>query len=145
MLIKLSLTKSDRRDMTKIIQDETPIEGTLRNETSVINPDILIEIENPTSFNYMYIPDFHRYYFINDMEHIRNDLWRIKAHVDVLQTYANEIFASDAIIDKSADNQENKYIGDDTWVPTVKTKTDILSFPSGLSETGTFLLMAAGG
>lgn len=145
MLIKLSLTKSDRRDMTKIVQNETSLEGTLRNETSVINPDILIEIENPTSFNYMYIPEFHRYYFINDMEHVRNDLWRIKGHVDVLQTYANEIFASNAIIDKSADNQENKYIGDDTWVPTVKTKTDILSFPSGLSESGTFLLMAAGG
>lgn len=145
MDITLSITKNDSRDITKITSGATTLSGTLRNETSVLDPDILIEVENPTSFNYMHIPSFGRYYFITDMEHIRNGLWRIHGHVDVLTTYASEILDSNAMIDKIANGDNDKYIGDDSWLATVKTKTDVISFPQGLSETGCFLLMAAGG
>lgn len=43
------------------------------------------------NYNYAYIPDFNRYYFITNISSYRTNLWRIDMKVDVLMSYANEI------------------------------------------------------
>lgn len=145
MDITLGVCVSDRREINKVIQSQETISGTLRNESGVLNPVILIEHNNPSAFNYLSIGDFNRHYFITEIEHVREKLWRIYAHVDVLYTYKNQIMSSNAIIDKSTNGYDDKYINDGMWISKVKTKTDVVSFPNGLSETGCFLLMAYGG
>lgn len=145
MQITLCSTSSDKRCLTKIISGGTVLTGNLKNETGVINPVVLVEIENPSSYNYMLIPEFGRNYFITDMKVVKNNIWEIRGHVDVLTTYVNEIKSCTAMVDKVSSGKRNKYINDDSWVSTVKTKTDIINFSSGLSESGVFLLMACGG
>lgn len=58
----------------------------LKDPCSVIDPRILLKHTNPTSYNYVYIPAFNRYYFINDWTS-DHGMWEAKCHVDVLSTY----------------------------------------------------------
>lgn len=48
-------------------------------------------ISDLCSCNYVYIKEFNRYYFIEDISIYRTNLWRIKCHVDVLTSYQNEL------------------------------------------------------
>ena len=64
--------------------------------------------------------------------------------VDVLETYKNSILGLSAIIDNSTSNNDN-YMPSNLWVSKVKTKTDVINFPSGLDDTGSYILITAGG
>lgn len=119
--------------------------GTLREETSVISPVILMELENPSGYNYAYIPEFGRYYFISDMVSVRKGLWRISMKVDVLESFKNYILDLGVILSDSENTGAENYLSGEVWKAKVKEKTDIINFPSGLSETGHFILITAGG
>ena len=85
MDITLYVNMSERQQINKNIGDGYLFSGTLRNESSAIKPSFLLQIDNPTGYNYCYIPDFGRYYFITDITSIRTNLWRIDCVVDVLR------------------------------------------------------------
>ena len=89
MEITLYKTSEENNKIDKTLSEPYNMTGSLRNESSVIRPSILVEIENPTNYNYMYIPDFGRYYFIKEMTSVRTNLWRLDCEVDVLKSYAN--------------------------------------------------------
>lgn len=136
---------SERQAINKTISDAVTLNGTLRSETSVTKPSIMVELENPSAYNYAYIPEFGRYYFIDDMVSVRYNLWRIECSVDVLMSFKNEILALPVIIaDNTSPDQEN-YMSGDVWATTVKNKTDAIVFPSGLLETGEYILITSGG
>lgn len=86
------------------------LQGTLREECSLLTPSIVIEIPstalyNINSFNYIYITEFNRYYYIKDVSSVRESLWRINLDIDVLYTYKDKILLHSALIDR----QENTY------------------------------------
>ena len=95
--------ENNRLDKTDFLSNQFQLEGTLKNDSSVINPEILIEKTNPAkyNYNYMYIPEFNRWYFINNIEHVRNKLWLISAHVDVLYTWGGDIKKSKCILERT--------------------------------------------
>lgn len=131
------------------ISNTWTIQGTLKAETSVINPVIQIEKATApmdTGYNYMYIPKFKRYYFIDDIISTRNSLWEIHARVDVLFTYAEDILNSKCIIDKTADESKaNIYINDGSFVMDSHKFNQVKQFPYGLSDNGYNILICAGG
>lgn len=53
------------------------------------------------SANYVYIPEFNRYYFINDIISIRTNMWRLDMHVDVLMSYKNQIKQMNAFVNRN--------------------------------------------
>lgn len=82
------------------------LEGNLKTKTSVVNPVIIVENDGVfIDVNYAYIPIFKRYYYITDISSIRNNLWQISLHCDVLKTFSEGILGSKAIIAR----QENVY------------------------------------
>lgn len=123
------------------------IEGTLRAESSVIDPVIMIKKDNPTvsMYNYVYISNFKRYYFITNITSIRTDLWEISMHVDVLYTWASYIRTNQAVIDKSQNNNFNNYLDDNSLVFDSHVYNEIKTFASGFNEQGTNILICAGG
>lgn len=64
------------------------------------------------SANYAYIPLFNRYYVINDIISIRNNIWRLNMSVDVLMSYKKEIRNLYAFVTRN-EFDYNKYIKDD--------------------------------
>lgn len=77
------------------------IQGVLRESSSVVNPIITIEFIGTPDFNYVYIPEFMRYYYVTDIVSVGNKLWQISLHTDVLMSYKNGILASRAFIERS--------------------------------------------
>lgn len=142
--INLQMNGSDKISLSKEITTIATITGTLRNETSIIDPIILIsgDISGFTHCNYMTIPTFGRSYFITDIKSVRNGLFQISGHVDVLSTYAAAIRSCTGIVRRQA-NDWNLYLDDGTFRtyqnPMVLTK----EFPSGFS-TQEFVLAVAG-
>ena len=68
------------------------IDTPLKQETNRLNPTILIYSDLTLEImNYCYIDEFNRYYFIDKIEQVRKNLYRIHCKVDVLETYKLEI------------------------------------------------------
>lgn len=83
----------------KSLTDGVTISGSLRSECDILNPVIEftgIGVDIP--YNYCYIPTFKRYYFITEARSIRNDIVRLSMHVDVLQSWVNDILKQECII-----------------------------------------------
>ena len=144
MTITLYKNESEKNKINKILTTVATLTGTLRDSSSIINPEIVIEYDNPTGFNYCYIDAFNRYYFVTNITVINNKLLKLSLKVDVLESFKTSILAQNIIIDKSTSNVD-EYLPDDNLVVNVKTKTDIVNFPSGLLESGEFILITAGG
>ena len=146
MNIYLYTMTDEKNKLNKTLGTGAEFEGTLREETSVINPSLIIESNsNISSYNYMYISDFNRYYFIKDITSVRNNLWRVSAHVDVLMSFKSAIDSCPIILDANQANILETYMNGDAWKTSVKSKTDIISFSSGFNSTGEFVLITSGG
>lgn len=68
------------------------IDTPLKQDTNRLNPSILIYSDLSLEImNYCYIDEFSRYYFIDKIEQVRKNLYRIHCKVDVLESYKLEI------------------------------------------------------
>ena len=121
------------------------LSGTLRESTNILTPSILIEGENFSEYNYAYIQQFHRYYFIESMDVVRKNLWRVNLTVDVLESFKTSIKAQKVIICDSEENGASDYIDGKQWKSKVKALTDIINFSSGLNNSGEYILITVGG
>ena len=79
---------------------------TLLDETSIIKPTFRLEFSTPphavsTNYNYVYVPDFHRFYFIDDWSTFRN-LWICTCHCDVLASHKIELLSTRQYVIRSA-------------------------------------------
>lgn len=122
--------------------------GTLRDGTSILNPEVEIETALTESMvgaiNYAYIEVFGRYYYVTDIKTETNGLWIVSMHVDVLMTYKTEIRAQNAVVARQ-EASFNMYL-DDGWFmayqnPIIQTK--YFSNPTPF-ETQEFVLVIAG-
>jgi len=145
MVIHLFNNTSERNAITKTLTNEITVTGSLREESNIHNPVMIINSPSIIGFNYAYIPDFYRYYFINDITSVRTGLWRLTLICDVLMSFKSAILNSYAIIDHTKTTQINNYLQSEIWRNTVKDFTEIINFPSGLLETGEYILITAGG
>ena len=146
MTINFYINTSEKEKFDKSLTNEKSLTGFLKQATSVINPVITVEIENPSQYNYCHIPQFHRYYFINDMINVKNNLWEIHMHVDTLSSFKSQIRANKAIIDKNQYlTNANEYYNDgDTFVHDSKETNEIATFQNGFDDIPHYILITAG-
>ena len=145
--IKLCHNLSPVEKISKNIDTGIEITGcVLKDRTSILKPTIRIRTsESIYTYNYMYIAEFERYYFIDDIVSVNNGVWEVSGHVDVLETYKNSILSNDAVI-KRQGAQYNTYLNDSEW--SVFTYDDVITFkfsPSGFQKALSYLLVVAGG
>ena len=145
MDITLYKNNSEKNKINKNLSNGHTLTGTLRNESNVVNPTIIINIDNPTSYNYAYIPMFGRYYFITDFVSLRTGIWQINLKSDVLMSFKDPILNSRALIQNTQSVGKSNYLSGSNWVNNCKTKTDIIPFSNGLLNDGQYILITAGG
>ena len=145
MEITLYKTSDENNKIDKTLSEPYKMVGSLRNESNVIRPSILVEIENPTKYNYMYIPNFGKYYFIKEITSVRTNLWRLDCEVDVLKSYADKIKTLTVIIDKNKDySKTNQYLNDGSFVIENKNTIEIKNFTNGFNDESSYVLITAG-
>lgn len=115
--------------------------GTLREETDIVNPQINIEYAGTlVNVNYMYIAEFHRYYFITKKESVRTGLWRIYAHCDVLKTYSEAILGTECVVARS-ESRYNLYLNDSAFKAYSNPRLQIAKFPNKFTGEDYVLVM----
>lgn len=145
MILTLQTNTSPKNKVDKEIETVKQLTAVLKESTSFIDP--IFRVSGVTdselaSVNYLTCEEFGRKYFVKEIKSIRNGLWEISAHVDVLSTYAEGIREQTAIIHRQ-ENEWNLYLDDGIFKtyqnPHIVTKL----FPSGFT-TQNFVLAVAG-
>lgn len=108
---------SDKNVLYKDIRLVKTVEGIFRDEVSLLEPSITLEIDMATlsAINYVYIPMFNRYYYITESVIINRNLVELNCYIDVLMTYKDSIVNQTALVDRSY-NKGIKYIDDNNIV-----------------------------
>lgn len=146
MTFTLMTNISERESLTKSLTTLETLTGSLRNQSSIIDPVIEvtgISSGTVTACNYAYIPEFGRYYFVKNITSIRTNVWVIACHVDVLKTYATQIKAQTAVI-RRQENLWNLYLDDGIFKVYQNPQIITKAFPNGFT-TQNFVLAVAGG
>lgn len=96
----------------------------LKAPCNIINPEIKIATQNdPTGYNYCYLPTFGRYYWIENWTY-SDSLWTASLSVDTLASYRDQIGSSTEYVVRSSAKFDPKIV--DNLYPTkatVVTKT----------------------
>lgn len=144
MTIKLYSTTSESDALDKQLTELVTLTGTLREQSSMLDPVITFsDIDNYVgSANYAYIEEFHRFYFITNVESIHNNLWRLTMHVDVLYTYRDEIRSNHAIIQRNQIEYDLK-LNDGLFQTRQNTRIAQYPFSAGF-DTLNYVLAIAG-
>lgn len=92
----------------------------LLDSTSLMNPSIrIVQSGNPVSYNYVYISEFNRYYFINDWTSDHGQ-WIASLSCDVLATYKSSVIAAQEYVLRSASSYDGTIF--DSYYPTKAQK-----------------------
>lgn len=95
---------SDFNVINKDIAEQFTLTGTLKVGTDIISPVIWIDSDTTIlSVNYCYIPELERYYFIDKITLVKNQIYSLYLSTDVLMTFKTEILASKAHVTIQAD------------------------------------------
>jgi hypothetical protein len=95
---------SDRPNIVnKVLPTSTAFNGLFYNRQNVLRPSVIIRnsgAENAdfSAYNYAYIADLKRYYFVANVEILDKDRVLLSLSVDVLKTYETAILAATGTI-----------------------------------------------
>ena len=89
----------------------------IKSGSGILHPTISLDlgkVSDPSQYNYAYIPDFDRYYFIEEW-YFDRALWTASLKVDVLATYKTEIGSANLYVMRCASEHNGDII--DTLYP----------------------------
>lgn len=142
-IIPYNFTK--KKNSTKQPSSGSPIDVTLKDNTSILRPTFKLSRAN-VGFNYLYVANFARYYFVNDITWINNDMAEVSCEVDPMASAKSDIIGSSFYIERSSSSYDNN-ISDSVVIPTteivqsVATAGDTLS---GYDASGSFVCRVVG-
>lgn len=151
MTITLYKNLSESIVVDKSLTEISTVEGALRDGSSIIDPTIRLDfnVDSISGANYIYIHEWNRYYFVEDITSLYNSYWLVKCHVDVLYTYRVPVRRLSAIIARQQ-NLYNLYLDDDKFLVNAQRLYWTKAFPNRVTagnsaNAKSFILSLAGG
>ena len=142
MNILLYKTTNANNDLNKTISNKVELVGALRDASSIIAPSILIQ-NNPIGYNYSYIPEFGRYYYIKNITAFRKGAYIVDLKCDVLMSFREEILHMSGIVSRLTNGDE--YANRDIKTKCLETHRR-LDFPeTPFTRNGSYILISKGG
>ena len=141
MNIKIYTNTSENNKLNKSITSLLDTNCNLKRDTTLTDP--LLELVGVAFSglkyaNYMYIPDFGRYYFISNISYNSGGIAVITGHVDVLMSFKSQISNSSGIL-RRQESIFNAYLPDDDFYNDNRTKTAFKNFGVSMPEQKCFL------
>lgn len=144
MTISLLNTTSSPNTVSKVTTTVDTLTGTLRFPSSIIDPVIQIQRASPVGFNYFYILEFGRYYYLKNVVAGTNGLLTISGHVDVLKSFDSQIRASTGIAVRQEFNWD-LYLDDGTYKARQNPNIKIRKWPYEFNDFSYILTLAGNG
>lgn len=145
MQVQFSYNKSDERQIFKELVSGATLNGTLRDESSIISPSILFESADVMRYNFCYIPQWQRYYFVRNVTSFRTNLYLVELECDVLMSFKNDIANFEVVVDKQTmATNGDEYIDDGSLVCDNYMFNRVYNFSSGFNNSPEYILITAG-
>lgn len=138
MIIEFYKTASENNRLEKTLTDKYIIDGTLKSDFDIINPVIMVKDSIIGRYNYCFIPDLNRYYFIDKIDIVRNTL-NVMLSIDVLMSYKEQIKELNVIVSAS---ESNPYYINYINGYDVRMDKEILNFENNFNKQGELILIA---
>lgn len=148
--IAFFVNKSDRNVLGKDV-DVTEghyevIEGKLVVDWSILTPKIIIK-GDVSNYNYCYIPNLNRFYFIDDIMLRANGMQELTLSIDSLETYRDQIKECSGVVERQQ-TKTNKYFGDSYYWTQSNKRIVTWGFKGGTSifdrNSNCYILTIAG-
>lgn len=95
MTLTLYNTTSPQRKINKTLTNAYTVTFSLKGDANVVTPVIFLKyVSNIDRFNYAYIAEFHRYYWIEDIHELIGGVTELSLRCDVLMTYKPDILGA---------------------------------------------------
>lgn len=142
MNIKLYNTNSARNVLDKILSNETTIAGTLKEGCDVLNPSIIVQYyPNIFNYNYCYIAEFKRYYFVTGIRYVGKTI-ELQFKVDVLKSHSVSIKNSVGTISRG--NKGSVYLNDARIQNTAQHTLTHRKIGAGFQKSDVYVVTVAG-
>lgn len=147
MIVHFHKIADDRKIVDKAIDSTTLVKTCnsvhYKDDVDILNPVLEIAYDaSLTTANYVYVPDWCRYYYINNITTGMQRLF-FECHVDVLKTYSTDIKKLNCVIARQ-ENKYNLYLNDAKY-HLLQYKTVVREvFPKSFSSRGSYILAVGG-
>lgn len=134
--------------INKTLGTATDIQCNMQVATDQLQPVVRVSFDDNVShetfiYNYCTIVlggvTYPYFIDINNIQNIGKGVWLVPMSLDLLELYKQDILASTAIIERSS-SAYNMYLRDDLYNAYGYPQIGCLSFPSGFSDTYSYLL-----
>lgn len=145
MNITLYVQTKDRDIIEKNLTSAQSYIGQARGEISIESPVItIISSVSLINFNYCFIQEFNRYYFIDSKKLVRNNVWEFTLSEDYLYTWRNMIYTWTVELER-AQYDWNLYFKDGEMMCVEGHNLNVLEFPNSLPTVKHNILIVNGG
>lgn len=131
--------------VSKTLGDAVTVDGVLRTAFNTINPTVAIRLDSVPTYNYCYISDFNRYYFIQSFTLTNKNEYTFALKEDVLMTYKDYILNATGNVEESEDDD---YVNTNSKPYDVRPNFDTLEFTGNedvLTDTGSIVMITIKG
>ena len=112
----------------------------IQNDFDITDFELLIKNTNFNSeYNYCYIQDLGRYYFIDSVERMNGTIYKIRLSVDVLKSFSSQIENINAIIVKS-ENPDNNFVN---CVVSENYTSEVIPLNDNFNHNGNLILVTS--
>lgn len=150
MTITLYKNVSDKRNLNKNITEIKTVSAITKGDINIISPTLIIQYFS-TDFNYCYISEFNRYYYVNSISLLNGQRIQLELSVDVLMSYKEEIKNLTVNVLRY-ENIEPTFLTDSRIPLFSDTVQKVIEFPENIfnlekpsENSKNFLLTVAGG
>jgi hypothetical protein len=155
MTINLYSTGDNPKTVSKTLTAISSVQGRATQPCNILRPELILSGDstvNAINANYVYVPDFGRYYFVKD--HTTDTAARIilSCEVDPLMSWAAGIRASKQLVTRSESVGKPTEITDNQYPLSKRKNMFVIAFEGGsmnldsaTADTYNFIINVAGG
>ena len=112
----------------------------MHNNFDITDFELLIKNSDFNSeYNYCYIQDLGRYYFIDSIERMNGTIYKIRVSVDVLKSFSSQIENINAIIVKS-ENPDNNFVNCEK---SETFENEVINLTDNFNHSGNLILVTS--
>ena len=112
----------------------------IQNDFDITNFELLIKDTNFNSeYNYCFIQDLERYYFIESVEKMNGTIYKIRLTVDVLKSFSTQIENIQAVITKS-ENPDNNFVDCEK---SENYTSEVINLTDNFNHSGNLILVTS--
>lgn len=149
MTLYLYKISNDRRVMSKTLNVDTllgSITAHIKGDTDIMNP--VFEIAYSADYmdaNYIYCPDWHRYYFIKEPPTVSQQRLILNCHEDVLMSHKSDIKELECMVERAEESSKTDlYMNDKAFKAEARKIVQTRKFPFKFPDSVSIVLTTGG-